>query len=103
MLGHGTVCVPSGVHLSQPHTSIRRARMTELQWSWLLAGMGVTGMYFVGRKRWEAFLWLIVMECLWIVFAVQTGTYGFIVGSLAYIVVYVRNANNWRTSNHIKE
>jgi nitrate reductase NapE component len=61
--------------------------------------MGVTGMYFVGRKRWEAFLWLIVMECLWIVFAVQTGTYGFIVGSLAYIVVYVRNATNWRTSN----
>jgi nitrate reductase NapE component len=77
--------------------------MTELQWSWLLAGMGVTGMYFVGRKRWEAFLWLIVMECLWVVFALQTGTYGFIVGSLAYIVVYVRNANNWRTSNHIKE
>jgi nitrate reductase NapE component len=77
--------------------------MTELQWSWLLAGMGVTGMYFVGRKRWEAFLWLIVMECLWIVFAVQTGTYGFIVGSLAYIVVYVRNAKKWRTSSHIKE
>lgn len=70
--------------------------MTELQWSWLLAGMGITGMYFVGKKRWEAFLWLIVMECLWIVFALQTRTYGFIVGSLAYIAVYMRNVRLWR-------
>jgi hypothetical protein len=72
--------------------------VTELQWSWLLAMMGITGMYFVGKKRWEAFLWLIVMECLWIVFALQTRTYGFIVGSLAYIFVYTRNANLWRKS-----
>jgi hypothetical protein len=70
--------------------------MSELQWSWLLAGMGVSGMYFVGRKRWEAFLWLILMECLWIVFAIQTGTYGFIVGALSYIFVYARNATLWK-------
>ena len=73
--------------------------MTPLQWSWLLAGMGVLGMYFIGKKRWEAFLWLIVMECLWIVFALQTNTYGFIVGSLSYIVVYARNAHLWKSSN----
>jgi hypothetical protein len=70
--------------------------MSELQWSWLLAGMGVSGMYFVGKKRWEAFLWLICMECLWIVFAIQTGTYGFIVGALSYIFVYIRNARLWK-------
>jgi hypothetical protein len=73
--------------------------MSELQWSWLLAFMGITGMYFVGKKRWEAFLWLIVMECLWIVFAIQTKTYGFIVGSVAYMVVYTRNAKLWRSSD----
>jgi len=71
--------------------------MTELQWSWLLAGMGVMGMYFVGKKRWEAFLWLIVMECLWVVFAIQTRTYGFILGSIAYILVYLRNVKHWRS------
>jgi hypothetical protein len=70
--------------------------MTELQWSWVLAAMGISGMYFVGKKRWEAFLWLMVMECLWIVFALQTKTYGFIVGSIAYIVVYMRNVKAWR-------
>lgn len=76
--------------------------MTELQWSWLLACMGIVGMYFVGKKRWEAFVWLIVMECLWVVFAIQTETYGFIVGSVAYVVVYIRNAKLWRnTSNSI--
>lgn len=53
-------------------------------------------MYFVGKKRWEAFIWLIVMECLWIIFALQTGTYGFIIGSLAYMIVYIRNARLWR-------
>lgn len=72
--------------------------MTELQWSWLLALMGVVGMYFVGKKRWEAFLWLIVMECLWIVFALKTGMYGFIVGSLSYIIVYARNVKLWKRS-----
>lgn len=72
--------------------------MTELQWSWLLALMGVVGMYFVGKKRWEAFLWLILMECLWIVFALKTGMYGFIVGSLSYIIVYARNVKLWKRS-----
>ena len=60
--------------------------------------MGILGMYFVGKKRWEAFLWLIVMECLWVVFAIQTRTYGFIVGSIAYIAVYTKNVNLWRKS-----
>ena len=60
--------------------------------------MGVVGMYFVGKKRWEAFLWLIVMECLWIVFALKTGMYGFIVGSLSYIIVYARNVKLWKRS-----
>jgi hypothetical protein len=73
--------------------------MTELQWSWLLACMGIVGMYFVGKKRWEAFMWLIVMECLWVIFALQTETYGFIVGSMSYIVVYIRNAKLWRNTN----
>jgi len=61
--------------------------------------MGIVGMYFVGKKRWEAFLWLIVMECLWVVFAIQTGTYGFIVGSVSYVAVYARNAKLWRNSS----
>lgn len=59
--------------------------------------MGVIGMYFVGKQKWEAFLWLIIMEFLWIMFAIQTRTYGFIVGSLAYIAVYVKNVKRWKS------
>jgi hypothetical protein len=58
--------------------------------------MGALGMVFVGKKRWEAFLWLIAMECLWVVFAIQTGTYGFIVGSFLYMLVYTKNIIKWR-------
>lgn len=76
--------------------------MTPLIWSWILAAMGVIGMYFVGKKRWEAFLWLIIMECLWVVFALQTKTYGFILGSVAYMVVYIKNVNLWRKAKNDK-
>jgi len=62
----------------------------------MLSAMGIVGMYFVGKKRWEAFLWLVIMEIMWIVFAIQTKTYGFIVGSLAYIAVYLKNAQSWK-------
>jgi hypothetical protein len=66
-------------------------------WSWVLALSGIAGMVFIGKKRWQAFLWMIGVECLWIVYSVQTAQYGFIIGSLAYVVVYARNASNWRT------
>ncbi len=70
--------------------------MTSSEWSWLLAVLGIVGMVFIGRKRWQAFVWLIGVECLWVVFSLQTGQHGFILGSLAYCAVYVRNAVQWR-------
>jgi hypothetical protein len=65
-------------------------------WSWVLACAGIAGMIFIGRKRWQAFLWMIGVECLWIVYSIQTGQHGFILGSIAYMTVYARNAKNWR-------
>lgn len=67
-------------------------------WSWLLAVAGILGMYFVGQKRWQAFLWMIGVEALWTIYALQTAQYGFILGSLAYITVYARNARLWKGS-----
>lgn len=57
-------------------------------------------MVFIGAKRWQAFVWLIFVESLWIVFSLQTGQYGFIVGSVAYGAVYARNAVKWRRSQN---
>jgi hypothetical protein len=68
-------------------------------WSWVLAISGILGMYFVGQKRWQAFLWMVAVECLWVIYSVQTKQYGFILGSLIYMTVYIRNANKWRTDD----
>jgi hypothetical protein len=70
--------------------------MSPNTWSWLLAALGICGMVFVGRKRWEAFIWLIGVECVWVVFSLQTGQHGFILGSVVYGAVYLYNAVIWR-------
>ena len=63
-----------------------------MEWySWVLAVIGVSGIYFVGRKKKWAWLWLIFNECLWIIFALATKQYGFIFAALAYTAVYIKS------------
>lgn len=64
-------------------------------WSWILATIGVTGIFFVGRKAIWGWLLLLFNECLWIIYAITTEQYGFIVAALAYAVVYVRSYIHW--------
>ena len=56
--------------------------MTEY-WSYILATIGVTGIFFVGRKTIWGWLILCVNECLWIVYALVTQQYGFIIAARA--------------------
>lgn len=64
-------------------------------WSWVLAVIGVAGIYFVGRKdKWGWFV-LLFNECLWIAYALITNQYGFIFSALAYAAVYVRSYIHW--------
>lgn len=65
-------------------------------WSWILAAVGVTGIFFVGRKTIWGWLILVVNECLWIAYAIITKQYGFIVAAIAYTIVYVRSFLHWR-------
>jgi len=66
-----------------------------MAWSWVLAAIGVTGIFFVGRKVIWAWLLLLFNEVLWIIYAVTTKQYGFIVAALAYGVVYIRSYIHW--------
>ena len=75
----------------------KRARM----WSWILAVVGITGISFVGRKNVIGWLFLLVNECLWIVYAVQSSQYGFIVASFVYSGVYVRSYIHWKRDGAI--
>ena len=64
-------------------------------WSWVLAVIGVTGIFFVGRKTIWGWHILLVNEILWVTYAVVTKQYGFIFSALAYGIVYVRSYIHW--------
>jgi hypothetical protein len=65
-------------------------------WSWILAAIGVSGIFFVGQKSIWGWLVLLANECLWIVYAITTQQYGFIFAALAYATVYVRSYLHWK-------
>jgi hypothetical protein len=64
-------------------------------WSWILAVIGVAGIYFVGRKTIWGWLVLLFNEALWITYALITDQYGFIFSALAYAIVYIRSYIHW--------
>lgn len=68
-------------------------------WSWILALCGITGTYIVGRKNRLGWVVLFFNETLWIAYALHTKQYGFILGSLAYMTVYVHSHRNWTEEN----
>ena len=64
-------------------------------WSWVLAAIGVTGIFLVGRKTIWGWLILCVNECLWIAYALATDQYGFIAMAVAYAAVYIKSYLHW--------
>jgi nicotinamide riboside transporter PnuC len=65
-------------------------------WSWILAAIGVTGIFFVGRKTIWGWLILLLNECIWIAYALATDQYGFIVMATAYAAVYIKSYIAWK-------
>jgi hypothetical protein len=65
-------------------------------WSWALAVVGVIGIYFVGKKTLWGWFVLLFNETLWVVYAVVTQQYGFIVSAIAYAAVYISAYVNWK-------
>ncbi len=65
-------------------------------WSYVLAAIGVTGIFFVGRKTVWGWLVLLLNEFLWIAYALITDQYGFILSAIAYGIVYVKSYMLWR-------
>lgn len=68
-------------------------------WSYTLAAVGILGIWLAGRRN----LWGWAVGCgaqvLWIVYALATEQYGFIVSALAYGAVYGRNWWLWYAEN----
>lgn len=66
-----------------------------MTWSLVLAAVGVFGLYLAGRKVWWAWFVGTAAQGLWIVYAVVTEQYGFIISALAYGWVYSLNGVKW--------
>lgn len=67
-----------------------------LIWSIVLAVIGLIGIHVAGKKsHWG---WFIGMgaQILWLIFAVVTAQYGFILSAVAYGWMYGKNWWKWR-------
>ena len=64
-------------------------------WSYILSGLGIISLILTGRKL--AIGWLVGLtnSVLWIIYALTTGNYGFIISSVVFIVVQIRNYRAW--------
>jgi len=71
-----------------------------MMWSWILAAIGIFGIYFVGKKTVWGWLVLLVNEVIWIAYAISTEQYGFIVSAIAYGIVYVKSFLHWRSDEN---
>ncbi len=70
-------------------------------WSWILAVIGVAGIYFVGKKTLWGWFVLLFNEVIWTVYAVVTEQYGFIVSAIAYGVVYIKSYLHWKEDANV--
>lgn len=67
-----------------------------LIWPIGLSVIGIIGIFMAGRgSAWGWFIGLSA-QVLWIIFAITTGQYGFILSAFAYGSVYAINWRKWR-------
>lgn len=64
-------------------------------WSFILAGIGIFGIYLAGKKNKLGLAIGFGSQFLWIIFAVSTQQYGFILSAFAYAWVYGLNFTKW--------
>lgn len=68
-------------------------------WSWILTLVGVTGFWLAGKKVWWCWYVNIANQALWVTYAVVTRQWGFLLGAVVYLAVFVPNAIRW-TKEH---
>ncbi len=71
-------------------------------WSYLLAIVGITGIFFVGKKSPMGWIVLFVNECLWITYSLLSKQYGFLIMAIAYMIVYTKSYREWTSNSPAK-
>ena len=65
-------------------------------WSWVLAIIGSSGVFIVGKKNIWGWFILLLNECLWTIYAFITKQYGFIFAVMLYSAAYLKSYLLWR-------
>lgn len=65
-------------------------------WSFVLAGIGILGIWLAGRKNLWGWAVGVGAQLLWIAYAIVTQQWGFIASAVAYGSVYAINWRKWR-------
>ena len=66
-------------------------------WSLVLAAVGIAGLWLAGKKNSWGWAIGLAAQVLWVIYALVTQQYGFIISALAYGFVYAKNFIAWRT------
>jgi hypothetical protein len=77
--------------------------MTPLWWSVLLAAVGVFGLWLAGRKNMWGWAVGASAQILWVVYALVSKQYGFLLSAFAYGWVYLMNLIKWRSEEAEKD
>ncbi len=65
-------------------------------WSFALMAIGVLGIYLAGKKNKYGWAVGAFAQILWIIYAIATSQYGFIISALVYGWMYIKNFISWR-------
>ena len=71
-------------------------------WSVALGIAGVTGQYIIGKKSHKGYLIGMGTQVLWLIFAIQTKQYGFILLCCLYFGIYWKSWRAWREDDKPK-
>jgi hypothetical protein len=64
-------------------------------WSFVLAGIGVTGLLLAGSRLKIGWMINFLAQILWVAYGLYTRQWGFIISAFAYGYVYARNWWKW--------
>lgn len=60
-------------------------------WSFVLAIVGIIGLWIAGSNRWYGWGVGLAAQVLWVVYGIATEQYGFLLSAFGYGFVYTRN------------
>lgn len=67
--------------------------------SWIVTILGLVGFWLAGKKVWWCWYVNIANQLAWVIFALITDYYAFLLGTAFYFVVFSRNAWLWTTEH----